>query len=111
MKDTRVQFTRADIDARFAILAGLLATMPLPTERGGTRIATADEFMLMHEKDAPLGMGTVTAFKHRDTRNYCFVLTSERGERSLYVPRTAEPFMMGFFDVFEVPAGWDKVQA
>ena len=100
----KMEFTRTEVDERFRILAALLAVTPLPTEAGGTRTATADEFMLMHEKPGPLGSGIVTAFKHRDTRNYAFVLTTHAGplsHRELYVPKTPEPFMRGFFDVFE----------
>jgi hypothetical protein len=112
----RHDFTRAEIDERFEALERLLQTTPLPTERGGTRTASADEFMLMHEHAGPLNIGKVVGFKHRDTRNYAFLIYAPvlDGDApapliTLHVPRTSEPFMMGFFDVFEMPAGWQSV--
>ena len=69
------------------------------------RNVEASEFMLMHVKygddwndnDVVLNVG----FKHRDTRNYVFVLPGRYGRKHiLYVPATSEPFMRGYFDTF-----------
>ena len=111
---TKHSFTRAEIDARFAELARHLATTPLPTERGGTRTASADEFMLMHETAYDVARffrakaddqwGWVVGFKHRDSRNYVFLIDlSGDGERPfLHIPAQADPFMRGTFDTFAV---------
>lgn len=88
---------RKTVDAWFRILAERLKTHPLPTEAGGTRTAEADEFMLMHEQPSP--DGRIVGFKHRDTRNYVFLIAC-RGEVTLYVPVTDQPFRRGFFDLF-----------
>ena len=107
VNDIKHSFTRAEVDARFAELAALLATQALPTFKQGPRYATADEFMPMHEKSLP-GEGRVTGFKHSDTRNYVFVMRAEThaapvtAEYRLHVPRTGEPFKRGTFDTFAV---------
>jgi len=56
----------------------------------GNSIATpsADDFMLMRVRDD----GTLD-FKHRDTRNYLFVLPDGR----LLIPDTGAPFALGYF--------------
>ena len=87
---------RATIDAWFAILDKRLAEHPLPTRAGGTRTATAGEFMLMDERATE--DGRTIGFKHRLQRNYVFLVAC-RGAVELYVPVTDRPFMRGFFDV------------
>lgn len=63
----------------FNILEESLPTDECPAE--------ACDFMLMDERDGRL------AFKHRDSRNYIFVLK----DGSIHVPKRDEPFMRGEF--------------
>lgn len=91
----RYEFTQAEVETRFEILARLLQTTQLPTEAGPYRQADAGEFMLMHETEDGLH------FKHRDTRNYLTV-TRGQGEMKIVIP-TGYAFARGTFDavVFE----------
>jgi len=88
--------TEKEINYHFSGLVDRLAVTPLPTEKGGTRQAKANEFMLMH-----VGENGWIGFKHRDTRNYIFLSPNHK---QLYVPQTKEPFMLGHFDVFPPPS-------
>ena len=97
MDNMKHSFTRAEIDARFAELARHLTTTPLPTEGGGTRTASADEFMFMHEQ--PSEDGRTMGFKHIDSRNYVFLIAC-RGAVSLHIPAKFDAFMRGTFDTF-----------
>jgi hypothetical protein len=103
-------FTQDEIKEYFSKLTAALADFPLPTEHGKPRIVASQEFMLMHRSaDGAIG------FKHRDTRNYIFLLPREHATKIgkifpmtcgavngyfLYVPVSPEPFMRGYFDTF-----------
>jgi hypothetical protein len=79
----------------FRLLAKSLKREKLPVEHGRARKnVDADEFMFM-------GPGSshgkaVWQFKHRDTRNYLWVVTTSG---RIIVPKTGKPFQKGFFDV------------
>jgi hypothetical protein len=94
MKEIRYVFEPPEVNRAFSLLEAQLAKTILPTEAGTFRQVCADEFMLMHQ-DTEIG---AYAFKHRDTRNYVFLLPLGHGSYELYVPRTHKPFMQGFFD-------------
>lgn len=87
----RYEFTQAEVDTRFEILARLLEVYHLPTKAGPYRQADAGEFMLMHETEDGF------YFKHRDTRNYITV-TRGQGESKIVVP-VGGAFARGIFDV------------
>lgn len=87
----RCDWTQPEVNARFDLLAGLLATHHLPTQDGAYRQAQAGEFMLMHEDE------NGTHFKHRDTRNY---LTVPPTANALVVP-VGGAFCRGFFDIVQ----------
>lgn len=91
---------REKVDKDFEVLDLLLSKTELDTEKQGKRKAQAGEFMWMHEKiDA--WHGRVVGFKHRDTRNYIFVLFPTGRDRTpvLEIPKTGIPFRLGYFDV------------
>lgn len=90
MSDTiKYDWTQAELEERFRLLEELLKTTPLPTESGATRIATADEFMLMHENGA-IGATSnirIVNFKHRFTRNYiCLLIDGYRKQSTIRIP-------------------------
>lgn len=85
-----MEFTKQQLKAAFERLSVALAKQPLDTSDGKKRQAEASEFMLMHRN------GNLLGFKHGDSRNYVFL----RDDGELIVPKTAEPFMRGTFDVF-----------
>jgi len=89
--EAEVRFALSDdeVARAFAALEIALAATPLRTSAGGTRIARAREFMLMHER------GGSYSFKHRDSRNYVVL----HGDR-LEVPVRDAPFHRGEFDVY-----------
>lgn len=99
---------REQIDRDFGTLQALLEVTPLATEKGPTRIASAREFMWMHEKRVK-GEGRLVGFKHKDSRNYVFVLWPVMPDgklddaAELEVPKGIEAFRRGTFDSFEFP--------
>lgn len=103
-----IDLTRAQVDGAFALLAPLLAETPLPVQDYQTaepdyRTSEVGEFMFMSARHVP-GSGLVYGFKHSDTRNYIFVLVPAwNAPPRLHVPRTAEPFQRGGFEVFPMP--------
>ena len=80
--------TQAQASHGFRLLENALKAEPLPTEKGGRRMATAAEFMLM---DLCQGF---YRFKHSDTRNYLLVRI---GDGSVVIPEQNKPFLMGKF--------------
>lgn len=74
----------------FSLLETALKTTLLPTEKGGCRRGSADEFMLM----IPEPKDGWWQFKHAHTRNYIFIHESGR----VNIP-TGAPFMQGYFDM------------
>lgn len=95
---TRSNFTKEELDHWFGKLASLLEHTPLKREGEiELRRATADEFMLMHRTEGAGYGECVVGFKHRDTRNYLFILHTGLGDCELYVPQKDEPFMRGRF--------------
>lgn len=76
-------------DSAFKLLEEALKGTLLPTESGGCRRASADEFMLM----LPEPKNGWWQFKHAHTRNYLFV--HETGK--VNIP-SGQPFMRGYFD-------------
>ena len=79
--------------AWFALLEKQLPNYLLPKADGTTRIADADEFMLMHESDS--GHHKWAHFKHRTTRNYL----SLRADGLLHIPsKSGNPWQQGTFD-------------
>jgi hypothetical protein len=89
------------VDQDFEALEVLLTATQLDTEGQGKRFASPAEFMWMSEKHDHRSRSV--GFKHRDTRNYVFVIfpQEEVGNKPiLYVPKEFQPFMRGFFDAF-----------
>jgi hypothetical protein len=90
-----------NVERFFKLLTKQLALIPLPTQVGTPRHAAPWEFMLMHTTHDQYGL--VVGFKHRDTRNYVFLLIPESGDDNkvrLHVPQSQDAFMRGFFDRF-----------
>lgn len=83
---------------------------PCPTWRQDWRQGSSDEFMLMHEEDPAradlFGGQRAIAFKHRETRNYLWLLLRDGGPRVM-IPRREDPFMRGGFG--PRPAWLDRV--
>lgn len=99
---TRYGFERPEINRMFEILDAKLKVTPLPTRATcaiSTRTASADEFMLMHQDTESNSWG----FKHRQTRNYVFLLPVGHELYELYVPQLGDAFMRGYFDYEEIP--------
>jgi len=92
-------FERPEVIHMLEILDCKLKVTPLPTRAGTARTASADEFMLMHHDTESNSWG----FKHRQTRNYVFLLPVGHELYELYVPQLGELFMRGFFDYEEWP--------
>jgi hypothetical protein len=88
-------FTEGQIEEYYCALNRALKGKYLLCEDGHTRIANADEFMLMHRD----GLEGVIGFKHSYTRNYVFLVpVSDFMGFVLYVPHTDKPLMRGYFD-------------
>jgi hypothetical protein len=86
--------TAQERNSLFEALDTLLQEQKLPTSYGLSRLAHADEFMLMQVSDD----GSV-GFKHIASRNYVFLVPHSTHEKyDLYVPISNEPFMRGQFD-------------
>lgn len=83
-----------EIDS-YEALEAILRDFPLPTESGDLRTASADEFMLMYHSPS------LCHFKHIDSRNYLHMLRNGRGQWTISIPTTNEPFLRGTFDLNE----------
>jgi hypothetical protein len=95
-KQVQHSFTQVEVQRYFTALEKKLADNPLPTAGGGTRQAHPSEFMLMHI-DWSTG-SAVVGFKHRETRNYLFLVWGQANGAELVVPESEQPFMRGTFD-------------
>jgi len=76
------------MDMQFRRLETALVNTCLPTEDGSSRLAQADEFMLMQ-----IDSRDRVQFKHVDTRNYLYLNPDD----SISIP-VGSVFHLGFFD-------------
>lgn len=94
-------FQPNQVASAFALLAAALKGVKLPAkelnedpEGKFTREAEASEFMLMQ---ITTGETTRIGFKHSTSRNYLFVLTDDKLNTRLEIPRVSRAFMRGGF--------------
>lgn len=88
MNYPKTSWTPEELDKRFSFLNKKLKTRPLPMHNGLTRIASAEEFMLMQETEQPVGGNiTIVHFKHSYMRNYLYLLIDNyRQQAEIRIP-------------------------
>jgi len=88
MNYPKTSWTPEELDKRFTFLDKKLKTRPLPMQNGLTRIASAEEFMLMQETEQPVGGNiTIVHFKHSYMRNYLYLLIDNyRQQAEIRIP-------------------------